>query len=226
MKIDWTFNLPYASHTEGVWERIIRLVRQILLAVTPKQIIRDDDLATLFAKVEAIVNSRPLTDVPLEVGKPTPLSPNHLLRVNAAVAKPFMLTDESDIYARQRSKIVQYAADQFWQRWLLEYPQIFQTRGKWHRTRRNFLVGDIVRVTDDCAPRGCWPLERVSKTFTDKNGLVRNVVVKTNATERKRPSCKLCVIVPSSTEENSQMLSQPPYFCNMITYGTRYCCQL
>ena len=135
MKTDWTFNSPYASHTGGVWERMIRLVRQILLAVTPTQTLRDDDLATLFAEVEAIVNSRPLTDVPLEVGEPTPLSPNHLLRVNAAVAKPFMLTDESDNYARQRFRIVQYAADQFWQRWLLDYPKTIQTRGKWHKTR-------------------------------------------------------------------------------------------
>ena len=123
MKIDWTFNSPYASHTGGVWERMIRLVRQIFLAVTPMQTLRDDDLATFFVEVEAIVNSRPLTDVPLEVGEPTPLSPNHLLRVNAAVAKPFMLTDESDNYARQRFRIVQYAADKFWQRWLLEYPK-------------------------------------------------------------------------------------------------------
>ena len=68
MKIDLTFNSPYASHSEGVWERMIRLVRQILLAVTPMQTLLDDDLATLFAEVEAIMNSRPLTDVPLEVG--------------------------------------------------------------------------------------------------------------------------------------------------------------
>ena len=143
------------------------------------------------------MNSKPLTDVSLEVGVPTPLSPNHLLRVNEVIAKPFMLTDESDNYARQRFRIVQ-----FWQQWLLEYPKTIQTTGKWHKTGRNFLVGDIVLVTDDCALRGCWPLGRVSKTFADKNGLVRNVMVKTNATERKRPSCKLCLIAPSSMEKN------------------------
>ena len=113
MKIDWTFNSPFASHTESVWERMICLMRQILLAVTPMQTLRDGDLAMLFAEVEAIVNSRPLTDVPLEVGERNPIFPNHLLRVNAAVAKPFMLTDKSDNYVRQRFRIVQYAAAQF-----------------------------------------------------------------------------------------------------------------
>ena len=106
MKTHWTFSSPYANHTGGVWESTIRLVRQILLAVTPKQTLRDNHLATVFAEFEAIVNSRPLADGPLEVGEPIHLSPNHLLRVNAAVAKPFMLTDESDIYARQRFRIV------------------------------------------------------------------------------------------------------------------------
>ena len=85
---------------------MICLVRQILLAVTPKQTLGDNHLATVFAEFEAIVTSRPLTDVLLEVGEPIPLSPNHLLRVNVAVAKPFMLTDKSDNYARQRFRIV------------------------------------------------------------------------------------------------------------------------
>ena len=70
----------------------------------------------LFAEVEAIVNSKPLTHVPLEVGKSTPFSPNHLLYVNAAVAKPYLLTDKPDEYARLRFRIVQNAADQFWLR--------------------------------------------------------------------------------------------------------------
>ena len=148
---------------------MIRLVRHILLALTTKQTLRDDDLATLFAEVEAIVNSRPLTDVPLEVGEPIPLSPNHLLRLNAAVAKPFMLTDKSANYARQSFRIVQYAADQFWKRWLLEYPKTIQTRGRWYKTCRNFLVEDIVLVTDDCARWGCWPLGKsVQNVFRQK----------------------------------------------------------
>ena len=32
----WSFNPPNASHMGGVWERMIRTVRKVLLAVTPK----------------------------------------------------------------------------------------------------------------------------------------------------------------------------------------------
>ena len=43
-KIEWSFNCPSASHTGGVWERMIRSVREILLTVMPKKTLTDDEL--------------------------------------------------------------------------------------------------------------------------------------------------------------------------------------
>ena len=83
----------------SVWEHMIRVVRNVLLAITPKQMLYDDDLVTLFTEVEAIVNSRPLTNVPLEAGIDTPLTLNHLLRLNPVVAPPCILTENSDNYS-------------------------------------------------------------------------------------------------------------------------------
>ena len=96
------FNPPSASHIDGVWERMIRVVRNVLLAITSKQTLYDDDLVTLFAEVEAIVNSRPLINVLLEAGKDTFLTPNHFLLLNPDVTLPSILTEEFDIYSRQR----------------------------------------------------------------------------------------------------------------------------
>ena len=200
MNVAWTFNPPSASHMGGVWERMIRVVRNVLLAITPKQTLSDDDLVTLFTEVEAIVNSRPLTNVPLEAGEDTPLTPNHLLRLNPAVAPPCILTEESDNYSRQRFRIVQFAADEFWKRWVVEYSKTIQTRSKWHKTRRNFALGDIVLITNSSTPRCHWPLGKVSKLFPDNHGTVRTVSVKTSEGELKRPCCKLCLIMPYESE--------------------------
>ena len=38
-KIQWTLNPPSASHKGGVWERMIRSVRQILLTVLKEQLV-------------------------------------------------------------------------------------------------------------------------------------------------------------------------------------------
>ena len=47
----------------GAWERMIRLVRQILTSLLPGKNLDDDSLHTLLLEVEAMINSRPLTDV-------------------------------------------------------------------------------------------------------------------------------------------------------------------
>ena len=98
-----SFNPPNASHMGGAWERMIRTSRKVLLAVTPKATLTDNDLHTLLTEVESIVNSQPLTDIILKAGSVTYLlTPNHLLRLNPAMAPPPVATDESDEYSRQR----------------------------------------------------------------------------------------------------------------------------
>ena len=60
--VDWTFNPPLASHHGGVWERMIRVVRRVLLALlTSSPIMTEDILHTVLCEAENMVNSRPLT---------------------------------------------------------------------------------------------------------------------------------------------------------------------
>ena len=81
---------PLLVKRPGVWERMTRSVREILLAVMPKKTLIDDELHTVLLEIEAIVNLRPLPDVPMEHNENTPFPPNHLLRVNYDVAlSPF-----------------------------------------------------------------------------------------------------------------------------------------
>ena len=85
---------------------MIHSVREILLAVMPKKTLTDDELHTLLLEIESIINSRPLTDVPLELNETTPLTPNHLFRVNHEVALSPFQTGEDDCYSRQRFRLV------------------------------------------------------------------------------------------------------------------------
>ena len=61
MDVGWTCNPPMASHHGGVWERMIRTIRKVLMAVIPSESMTDDVLQTTFCEVENIVNERPLT---------------------------------------------------------------------------------------------------------------------------------------------------------------------
>ena len=60
---------------------------------------------------------------------------------------------------------------------------------------RNLKVDDIVLLVEDSQQRSKWLMGRVLKTFPNKRGLVRAVLVKTHANVFKRPIAKLCPIL-------------------------------
>lgn len=89
--IELNFNAPTASHMGGVWERQIRTIKSVLLALLEKNgsQLNDKVLRTFMCEAEAVTSSRPLTTdkttspVSLEA-----LIPNHLLTANAKVVLP------------------------------------------------------------------------------------------------------------------------------------------
>ena len=73
------FQCSQASHIEGIYERVIRSIKRILPALSQQQLITDDLLLTLFAAVEFIINSRPLTPLLMNPEHDALLTPNHLI---------------------------------------------------------------------------------------------------------------------------------------------------
>ncbi len=74
---------------------------------------------------------------------------------------------------------------------------MLQERQKWCKERRNLVVGDIVVVVDNNAPRNSWPMGRVTETIVDKKGLVRQVKLKIGGNILTRPVDKLCTLLES-----------------------------
>ncbi|KAJ8369493.1 hypothetical protein SKAU_G00095210 [Synaphobranchus kaupii] len=139
----------------------------------------DASLRAFLYEAMAIVNSRPLTTDNLnDPNSLDPLTPNHLLTMKSirALPPPGAFVRE-DMYARKRWRHVQYLAEQFWSRWRREYLANIAIRQRWHTSRRNLQIGDIVMVRDDNLPRNEWRFGRVSETTADKDGLVRRVQV-------------------------------------------------
>ena len=58
--------------------------------------------------------------------------------------------------------------------------------------RETVKVNDIVLLVEDSQQCSKSLMGRVSKTFPDKRGLVRTVLVKTHTYVFKRPIAKLC----------------------------------
>ncbi|KAL6463231.1 hypothetical protein MHYP_G00276220 [Metynnis hypsauchen] len=178
---DFCMNAPHSSHAGGVWERQIRTIRAVLnntLSLSSGKL-DDSSLRTFLYEAMAIVNSRPLTVNNLsDPNSLEPLTPNHLLTLKCTTPLPPPGTFvKEDMYARKRWRHVQYLAEQFWGRWRKEYLANIATRQRWHVTRRNLQIGDIVMVKDDNSPRNEWQLARILETTMAKDGLVRRVKI-------------------------------------------------
>ena len=78
--ICWKFNPPTASNFGGIWERLIRSTRKILCMLLQQQTVTKETLQTLFAEVEYILNSRPLTTIIIDPNDNILLTPDHLLK--------------------------------------------------------------------------------------------------------------------------------------------------
>ena len=207
--IEWEFNVPYASHMGGVWERLIRSARHHLRILCGNTVVSDEVLRTFFCQAEAALNDRPLTAASADARDPEPLSPNQILLLRCV---DYSTPGESlDVLARKASRRAECLYQQFWVRMLADYLPDLQQRSKWTTRKQSLKVGDLVMMGDDLkAPKGQWPLARVSEICESAaDGLVRSVVVYTGGRYRrskggawhfaagaykKRPVAKLCLL--------------------------------
>ncbi|TNN06405.1 Gag-Pol polyprotein [Schistosoma japonicum] len=191
-QIQWHFNPPSSSHRGGVWERIIRSIRRLLLVISNERVLQEETLITYMVEVERILNNRPLVPVTSDVNDRLCLTPNNLLLLRdcEGIAIEGSLQDK---YGR-RWRQVNYLADVFWRRWRKEYLPTLQCRQKWLMKHRNFREGDVVIVSTDVVARGLWPLGIVQRCEKDKDNLVRTVTVKTKDGIIRRDIRKVCLL--------------------------------
>ena len=194
--IDWQFNPPGASHFGGVWERLIRSIRQIMYGLLREQNIKFDEegLATMCCEIENILNNRPLTQMSNDPNDLNALTPNHLILARSGATFPPGLFDKGDLYTKRRWRQVQHCVQTFWKRWSREYLTTLQSREKWQGSERNVQLNDIVLLVDN-TPRNSWQLGRIIEIMKDKTGFVRIAKIKTQSRDIVRPIHKLCLVL-------------------------------
>jgi len=191
----------------GVWERQIKSIRKVLAGLMDEygHCLDEESFRTLMCEVEAIINSRPLMTVSDEPDDLAPLTPNHILTSKSTVVLPPPGNfQKNDVYMRRHWRRVQYLANLVWSRWKKGYLVLMQKRSKWRHLQRNLVVGDVVMLRDENAPRNVWSLALVEQAEPDGQGLVRSVVVRMPGATLRRPINKLVLILPKEEQESVQ----------------------
>ncbi|XP_038106484.1 uncharacterized protein LOC119766156 [Culex quinquefasciatus] len=114
----WRFNPPAAPHMGGSWERMVRSVKAALGAIPLERKLDEESMVTMLTEAEHMVNSRPLTFIPLEGADQESLTPNHfLLMSSSGVQQPVKDPMCEGAALRNSWNQIQHALDEFWRRW-------------------------------------------------------------------------------------------------------------
>jgi transposase InsO family protein len=189
--IKWSFIPPAAPFFGGCWERLVRTVKVALNATLRERAPNTEVLVTLLLEAEAIVNSRPLSHVPVRHDDQETLTPFHFLIGSSSNQVLPATLEDRDLLRRADWKKALRLADHFWNRWVKEILPNMQPRQTSENRERDLRIGDLVLIVDANLPRGTWPRGRVTATFPGQDGIVRVVDVATQGGLLRRPSKKL-----------------------------------
>jgi hypothetical protein len=141
---EWCFNPPLSPHMGGSWERMVRIIKTILKVTLNNVKLREDTLRCFLLEAVYIVNSRPLTYLPVEPGMEPALTPNMLLKFSTRGDPPPGDFDMSEMSGRKQWRKAQHLADQFWKRWVKEVLPDLTRRTKWYKRTEPLKVDDQV----------------------------------------------------------------------------------
>ncbi|XP_059223205.1 uncharacterized protein LOC131996995 [Stomoxys calcitrans] len=189
---------PRSPHFGGLWEAAVKSAKYHLNRVFGESHLTFEELSTVVAEIEAILNSRPLTTMSNDPNDESVLTPGHFLTGGpiAGIAEPIL--DAKEWSYKDRWLRVSAIQQHFWKRWSMEYLHELQQKVKWTKKQKNLEVGELVLVAEDNLPPKQWLLGRVVSVHKDAKGVVRVAEVKTKNGQIRRAIHNLAPIPRSS----------------------------
>ncbi|XP_055585340.1 uncharacterized protein LOC129738173 [Uranotaenia lowii] len=192
--ITFKFIPPRSPHFGGLWEAAVKSFKQHLKATVGKYILSQEEFNTLLVRIEACLNSRPLTPTSADPNDLEILTPGHFL-----IHRPMNSFPEPDLSHIPRNRLDRWQENQellrrFWKRWTTEYLSGLHQRTKWTQRRDNIAIGTLVLLKDENLPPLKWRFGRITRIVRGNDNNVRVVTVKTCDGEYDRTIAKICVL--------------------------------
>uniref|UniRef100_A0A182KHE0 Integrase catalytic domain-containing protein n=1 Tax=Anopheles christyi TaxID=43041 RepID=A0A182KHE0_9DIPT len=116
-----SFNPPGAPHFGGCWERLVKSVKRVMSQMTLPRLPTDELLQSTLTEIELVVNSRPLTYVPLNDEADPPMTPKDLLLGSSDGSKTVAAFYASAAAVKSAWSTAQQNADLFWKKRVADY---------------------------------------------------------------------------------------------------------
>ena len=189
-QIEWNFNPPSAAWWGGWWERLIRILKDLLRRTLRRTSLSYEEMNTVLCDCEAVINSRPLTYMTEESTETMAITPDMFIRD----VKEAGVSDLDQISKTNFAKRIRYRQslkEELRRRFRIQYLGLLSRRTKCKSSFTQVAVGDVVLVGNDTQRRLDWPLAIVKEVFPGKDGHTRVVRLKTEKGELIRPIQRL-----------------------------------
>ncbi|XP_070141655.1 uncharacterized protein [Drosophila kikkawai] len=145
----------------GLWEAGVKSFKAHFYKYTAAGKYTFEELATLLAKIEACLNSRPISPMSEDPTDLVALSPGHFLIGGPLLAVSEPLIEENPISIINRWRRLKALHQQFCVRWKEEYLKELHKRNKWKFPSRDLQAGDMVVIKEESLPANEWRLGRI-----------------------------------------------------------------
>lgn len=213
-RIRWKFNPPTAAWWGGWWERIVRMIKEILRKVLGRASLNYEEMTTVLCDCEQVVNSRPLTYVAEDGQDPAPLTPLMFMQELSSSGVPDLdLVDSSKL--SRRAKYRQRIRSALRNRFRNEYLGQLRQQALKKNMFKQLKIGEVVLLEEMNKKRIHWPLAKVVEIFPGKDNTVRLAKVKTENGLFLRPVARLfpleiCAADSRDPENQHQKACVPP----------------
>ncbi|XP_066260797.1 uncharacterized protein [Euwallacea similis] len=206
--VQWHFIPAQSPHFGGLWEAGVKSVKHHLKRVARNANLTFEQLITLLAQIEAILNSRPLSPMSQDPNDLTPLSPAHFLIGRSTTELPD--PDLQHVPANRLSVFqrIQLIKQHFWKRWSKEYISELQQRVKWKTQQQDVQEGVLVLVKEDNFPPSKWRMGRVVAVHPGRDGVNRVATIRTSSGLVKRSFSKICPLPVETVVEDAPSASR------------------
>ena len=194
---------PRAPHFGGLWEAAVKSTKLLLLRTIGEMVLSSEDLQTLLAEVEAILNSRPIAPLSSDPSDGEALTPGHFLIGAPILSLPPEPVPDSQLRCLSRWQTVCWLRHRFWQMWSKIYVTGLQQRNKWCTEEPNIERGILVIVKEDNMPPQKWITGRVIDVQEGEDGKVRVADIKTPTGVIRRAIHRLAVLPGQNIEADS-----------------------
>ena len=203
-EIQWHFIPPRAPAQGGLWEAGVKSMKHHFHRVAKNALLTFEEFDRLKSRIEAILNSRPLTAISDDPSDLSALTAGHFLIGRPLNAKPDRDLTQNSIDRLQRWDRVIQMQQHFWNRWNRDYLHQLQVRTKNYKHIVPVDVGQLVLLHVDNSPPLFWPMGRITRIYPGKDGVTRVASIRTAKSTYERPVDKLALLPITPYKDHSE----------------------